>query len=430
MARRKWVHASRSRLPARFTSPGTEQNGFSDGPPLASRSRLLVRKARDIYTGAMKICFVAAFFVGSLAAQEIASPPPSEPVDAPVVHPDGRVTFQLRAPQASSVAVAFVDPAALRNRPQAMTKAADGRWSLTTAPLAQGIYGYGFVVNGVAMADPADQETVVGRNFHMSVLEVPGSATKLYERQGAPRGSLSIRTYWSRELKIERRLLVYLPPEYDSDTRRKFPVVYLRHGVGGMGDEWIGVGRVDTMLENLLAVKKAVPMILVMPNGYPSIMGSGSTLEGIERTSRELVHDIVPLIESNYRVMTGPENRALAGLSMGGGQALVGGLKNLDTFAWIATFSSRRDLKSDLPGFLENPALANKKLKLLFLSCGTEDPRHAGNLEMAKALKQSGIRYEFFSTPGDHEWSVWRESLSELLPKLFRPKQAATGRIP
>jgi enterochelin esterase-like enzyme len=239
---------------------------------------------------------------------------------------------------------------------------------------------------------------------------------------GASRGSLSIRTYWSRELNMERRLVVYLPPEYDSDPRRKFPVLYLRHGNGATEDDWIVLGPAGTILENLLAAKKAVPMIFVMPNGYPSTMAPGGTPEGIDATSRELVREIVPLIEKNYRAMTGPENRALAGLSMGGRQSLVGGLKNLDTFAWVAAFSAQRDFKVEVPGFLENPTVANKKLKLLFLSCGTEDLRYPGNLAMVDALKQSGIRHEFFSTPGEHEWSVWRTSLIELLPKLFRPK--------
>jgi enterochelin esterase-like enzyme len=181
------------------------------------------------------------------------------------------------------------------------------------------------------------------------------------------------------------------------------------------------------ILDNLLAQRKAVPMIIVMPNGYPSNVGDGGSDRGVETTGKELMNEVIPLIERNYRAMNGRESRAIAGVSMGGSQAFLTGLRNLDEFAWVAEFSSGViadvdfRLEKAVPGFLEDPAAANKRLRLLFLSCGTEDPRYAGHLDLLDTLKQHGIRHEWHSSSGAHEWKVWRHSLAELVQKLFQP---------
>jgi enterochelin esterase family protein len=169
-------------------------------------------------------------------------------------------------------------------------------------------------------------------------------------------------------------------------------------------------------------------MIIVMPNGYPA-RGAGSTPEGIEETGKELLTDLLPLIERSYRVVADADHRAIAGLSMGAGQAFMTGLRHIDSFAWVGAFSSGVisdagfRLEAAVPGLLENSASVNKRMRLLFLSCGTEDPRYSGYIDLMDKLKQHNIHHEWYPTPGVHEWKVWRHSLAAMLPRLFQPKQ-------
>ena len=221
-----------------------------------------------------------------------------------------------------------------------------------------------------------------------------------------PHGAIQIRTYTSTPLKKIRRLYVYTPPQYDLEPGRRFPVLYLRHGSGDNEENWSDTGRAGVILDNLIAEHKAVPMLIVMPNGdTDGSWAGGSSPEGIEILTQELLTDIVPMIEKNYRTAPGRENRAITGLSMGGGQAFTMGLKHLDMFAWVGEFSS--GLVSDtefhldkyLPGFLEDPKAANSKLRLLYLSCGTNDPRYPGQLDLADLLKAHDIHYVWFPRP-------------------------------
>jgi enterochelin esterase-like enzyme len=225
-----------------------------------------------------------------------------------------------------------------------------------------------------------------------------------------------------------RKLYIYTPPQYDTEPNRRFPVLYLRHGSGDNEANWSEDGRAGIILDNLLARGKAVPMLIVMPNGdTDGTWSGGSSPEAMELLSQELLGDIIPLIEKTYRVSADRENRAIAGLSMGGGQAFTMGLKHRDQFAWVGEFSSglvsdtEFNLAQYLPNFLKNPTVVNQQLRLLFLSCGTEDPRYAGQLDLVDVLKQHQIRYQWYATPGVHEWKVWRHSLAEFTQKLFQP---------
>jgi enterochelin esterase-like enzyme len=219
---------------------------------------------------------------------------------------------------------------------------------------------------------------------------------------------------------------VYTPPQYDLEPNRRFPVQYLRHGSGDNEENWSTTGRAGVILDNLIAQHKAVPMLIVMPNGdTDGSWAGGSSPEGIEMLSQELLSDIIPMIERTYRVAAGRENRAITGLSMGGGQAFTIGLKHLELFAWVGEFSSglvsdrEFRLEKHLPGFVDRPDAVNRKLKLLFLSCGTEDPRYLGQLDLADNLKGHNIRYMWYPTPGVHEWKVWRHALAEFAQKVF-----------
>ena len=308
-----------------------------------------------------------------------------------------------------------------------MTKDADGTWSITVGPLEPEIYEYAFMVDGARVLDTGNTMLKTGRALGGNLLEIPGTPPRFDEVQEVPHGSVQIRTYASTPLKRHRHLYVYLPPQYDSEPTRRFPVLYLRHGSGDDESTWLFEGRAGVILENLIAQRKAVPMLIVMTNGDTDYTwAGGSSPDAIELLGKELLGDVIPLIEKNYRVTADRANRAITGLSMGGGQAFTIGMKHMDTFAWVGEFSSGLlsdtdfNLAKHLPGVLDDPTRVNQQLKLLFLSCGTEDPRIPGHLDLADALKARQIHYVWYPTPGVHEWKVWRHSLAEFLPKLFR----------
>jgi enterochelin esterase family protein len=365
--------------------------------------------------------------VSHLSAQTPSSLPPntfqrlttSTAPKAPTeVHPDGTVTFRLIAPDAMRVDVAM-EPGSRHP----MTKGSDGIWTLTAGPFTPEIYRYQFVVDGVSVTDPSNPIVSVGRFRHQSVLDIPGSPARFDEWRDVPHGAVHDVEYYSRVLKIRRHVNIYVPPQYESERTRRFPVLYLRHGNGDMESTWINTGHAGIILENLLAQRKAEPMLIVMPNGYPA-HGEGTTPEGTEETARELMTDIIPLVERTYRVVADADHRAIAGLSMGAGQAFLTGLRHTDTFAYVGVFSSGVisvadfDLRAAVPELMAKNA---KQPRLLFLSCGTEDPRYPGYLQLMANLKANGVRYEWFSTPGAHEWKVWGRSLAEMAPKLFKP---------
>ncbi len=340
---------------------------------------------------------------------------------SPQVNADRTITFRVSAPKVAEVVLSF---GAVR---QAMSKDSGGVWSATIGPVEPEIYTYTFLVDGLRVLDLANPNLKPGLGLDASVVEVPGTPPRFDQVQDVPHGAIHVRDYVSTPLKRRRGIYIYVPPDYDTGRARRFPVLYLRHGFGDFEGNWSMDGRAGVILDNLLARRKARPMLIVMTNGMTDDTWSGgSSPEGIETLSKELFADVIPLVEKNYRVLAGREHRAIAGLSMGGGQAFTIGLKNLDTFAWVGEFSSGLiseagfDLDKHLPGFLADPAAVNRKLRLLFLGCGSEDPRMPGQLNLADELKEHGIHREFRSTPGAHEWKVWRHLLAEFLQEIFQ----------
>jgi len=345
---------------------------------------------------------------------------PAPRLVSPEIHADRTVTFRIRAPKATDVTLSLQG-----NKP--MAKDAAGLWSITVGPLEPEVYEYAFTVDGARVLDTANTQLKIGQTLAANLLDVPGTPPRFDEVRDVPHGTIQIRNYVSTPLKQARRMYVYLPPQYDSEPARRFPVLYLRHGSGDDESTWSGQGRAGVILENLIAEKRAVPALIVMTNGDTDRSWSGgSSPAAMKALADELFGDVIPLVEKNYRVVRNREGRAIAGLSMGGGQAFTIGLKNPDQFAWVGEFSSgllsAADFKlaEHLPGFLEDPAGANQRLKLLFISCGTEDPRINGHLDLMDLLKAKGIRSVWYPTPGAHEWKVWRHALAEFLPKLFR----------
>lgn len=380
----------------------------------------------------------STFLLASMAAVALSQIPGGsrpEPVISPGIGPDNRVTFRIKAPKASEVLVsasvgtlnpkpagATKDQPGMWNVP--MRKDASGLWTVTIGPLEPEVYGYAFLVDGVRGIDESNPNVRPGGVVFWSYFEIPGNPPRFDELQDVPHGSVQYRTYRSTQSRTFRNVAIYVPPDYDTYHSRKFPVLYLLHGGGDSEEGWVRLGRVAAIEENLLARHKTVPMLVVMP--YGDTAGDATTLDSIEAFGRELFGDVFPIVEKNYRVEANRENRAIAGLSMGGGQSFTLGLRNPDKFAWVGEFSSGAfrlegfDLEKQVPGFLKNPASVNQELKLLFLGCGADDPRYEAHSRLADLLEKSKIRHEFHGSPGEHEWKVWRHLLAEFMPKLFR----------
>lgn len=356
---------------------------------------------------------------------------PGEPPFSPVVNQDGSAIFRIKAPKANKVALLLGE---WEVKPIAMNKDSAGTWTVTTGPLLPGIYSYVFSVDGVPVADKANPVVKYGTEFYGSIVEVPGTPPRFDEVRRVPHGQIHQLKYWSSSQNKLRQLTVFLPPQYVANPSQKFPVLYLRHGGGDNETSWTQpCGRADIILENLIADGKAVPMIVVMPNGLTDgTWAGGSTKEGLQLLETELMTDIIPLIEKSYRVKKDGASNAIAGLSMGGGQALIMGLHHPEKFSWIGEFSSGllsdKDFDPDQqwPGIIN--ASLNKKLQLLWISCGTADPRYPGHVNLVNQLRKRNIQLEFATAAGGHEWLVWRLSLAAFMEKLFKtPVSYNTG---
>lgn len=358
---------------------------------------------------------------------------------SPEVLSDHRITFRISAPKAGEVVLRFSE-----GGPQThpMTKGEDGVWSVTIGPVEPEIYTYSFLVDGVKSIDLANPVTKIGASVDASVVEVPGNPPRFDQVQDVPHGSIDIHTYPSAVSQTQRGLYVYVPPDYYSQPAKRFPILYLWHGGGGAEQDWSRDGRAGVILDNLIAQKKAAPMLIVMPNnvsGAPApgvasrataVPATGAGGANYPLLKRELIEEIIPFVAARYRTIENRESRAIAGLSAGGGTTLNVGLGSLDTFAWIAEFSSgifggttgygQFDLAKIAPDFYTDPAATNKKLKLFYMSCGTEDPRLPFQKKALEDFQSHKIHVTFAAFPGAHEWKVWRHSLADLAPKLFR----------
>jgi enterochelin esterase-like enzyme len=385
----------------------------------------------------------------------------------PCIHPDNRVTFRVIAPDAQSVRVSAGGGFDLAKGP-------DGIWEVTTTPLVIGFHYYSLRINGATVADPSTM-TFFGSGWQNSALEVPDPDGGYYAHRDVAHGKVSQQWYQSTVTGRWRRAYVYTPPDYDTNRSARYPVLYLLHGWGEDETGWHRQGHVDLILDNLIAEKKAVPMIVVMDNlnavkpgesaaifgarglvpppgaapaaapgaargggpagaagpgrgAAPGGRGGGGSL-GRPTYTEMMFADLVPTIERLYRVRAGKENRAMAGLSMGGAQTFTTVLAHLDKFAYVGGFSGNcggfggggaaPDPKTVCGGAFADPAAFNRQVKLLFLSIGsTEGP---GTKTMSETLTKAGVKNVYYESPGTgHVWLTWRRSFREFAPLLFR----------
>jgi len=356
-----------------------------------------------------------------LGAAAFAQAPPADTLVSPEVHPDRRVTFRLRAPKAAEAwLVMDYMPAGTR---QAMTREGDV-WSVTVGPLEPGVYIYSFQVDGMTIADPVNPNVKLRARTSASMVEVPDSPPAVWEPRDVPHGTVEINWQKSKVINGETRWIwVYTPPGYERDLKRRYPVLYLFHGANDTAGGWTLAGHANFILDNLIAEKKAVPMIIVMPFGHALPYGStGMLTSNTDLYEKYVLQDVMPLIESRYRVAPGRENRAIAGLSMGGGQSLTIGFRHLDLFSAIGAFSAAvpPEFEKEFASVLADSKQVNARLKLLWFACGRQDSLFERSQKLAELLAARQIKHTFRPTEGAHVFKVWRQYLSEFAPLLFK----------
>jgi enterochelin esterase family protein len=349
------------------------------------------------------------------------------------------VTFRILAPKAGSVRLSGGDIPG--NGPGAeMTKGTNDVWEVTLGPVPPGAYRYNFNVDGVAVIDPRSPAISESNNNVWSVVYVPGS--DFMDTRDVPHGSVAAVTYHSKSLDRFRRMHVYTPPGYETG-KGKYPVFYLLHGASDCDDSWTSVGRASFILDNLIAAGKAKPMIMVMPAGHTRASGFGlppstsTNRPPADEFIQDFTHDIMPYIEKNYRVHNDRKSRAIAGLSMGGGQTLNIAIPNLEKFAYFGVYSSGvfgitgrgRDgapLANSGPSWEErnkealDNAKAKKGLKLVWFATGKDDFLIETSRATVAMLKKHGFDVVYKETSGGHTWLNWRDYLNEFAPQLFQ----------
>ena len=340
----------------------------------------------------------------------------------PAVTDDYRVVFRFRAPQAEKVQIEL-------GRKYDLSKDAEGFWAVTTDQQDPGFHYYSLILEGISVADPAS-ESFFGMGRMASGIDIPEKGVTFHEVRDVPHGNIRSERYYSKVTQSWRPLNIYLPPGYDTDLNKKYPVMYLWHGGGEDERGWAIQGRADIILDNLIAEGKAVPMIIVIGNGNAgSAQGIGGyNNEAMEVFKEELAGNIIPYVESHFRTYTDKKHRAISGLSMGGGQSYYTGLRNLDLFSAIGVYSSGLfgmnseagyDPESEIPGILTNPKQWNDALDVFYISCGEGDPRIIPTRRVVQRFREAGLKVEFNSFPGGHEWHPWRKSLHDFAQKIF-----------
>jgi len=375
-----------------------------------------------------RLLFFLLFLAASVVPGLAQLPQPPQPLISPEVHPDNRVTFRFRDPNAKEVMLAREGT----QSPLPMQKDEQGVWSITTDPLEPDFYGYAFVADGVSLIDPSNPLMKPNLLNAQSVVHVPGPASLVWEINDVPHGTIHHHFYRSGVVGDDRDFYVYTPPGYDPGAKLTYPVLYLLHGFSDDASGWTAVGRAHVILDNLIAQGKAKPMIVVMPLGYgaPEMVSRGFAAfrdaslrqRNFEKFREALLTEVIPQVETAYRVSRDRNSRAIAGLSMGGAESLLTGLNALDRFAWIGAFSSgglTEDFNADFPAL---DAKANTQLRLLWIACGTEDRLIEPNRKFRDWLKSKGIQQTEIEPPGAHTWMVWRRNLANFVPLLFQEK--------
>ena len=358
------------------------------------------------------------------------------PIVSPEVKDDKTVTLRFRAPNANQVSVI----GELDGKPSyPMTKGENGIWSVTIGPLAPDVYNYQFNADGVVAMDPGNPAVKLGFGAFppASMFEIPGD--EFDDARDVPHGSVRIETYHSKTMGVPRTLWIYTPPGYDRGNTR-YPVLYLLHGAGNIESSWILTGRANYILDNLIAAGKAKPMIIVNPLGYvrqgvnlapekpvaqppaPAGAGPGAGAPGGGMFGKDVIDDVIPFVEAKFRTLKDPANRAIGGLSMGGGHTVQISFANPKLFSYVLVMSAGagNNPEQTYPDFFKNGEAINKQWKLLWVGAGKDDFALPGSKTLDASLTKANIKHTFFIGEGRHEWVIWRHYLHDTAPLLFK----------
>ena len=360
---------------------------------------------------------------------------PGDTLTSLIVHPDKKVTFKMYAPSATKVSIVFPVLTMFGMTNYQMVKQENGVWEKTIGPLKPGAHRYNFNVDGISVVDPRCAEISESNTNVWSLFYVPGE--DFMDIENVPHGAVSEVTYFSNSLNRFRRMHVYTPPGYEKNSK-SYPVFYLLHGAFDCDDSWSTVGRAGFIIDNLIAEGKAVPMVIIMPASHTGPFRFGmprdTTRPSVDEFVEDFTKDIKPYIEKHYRLLTDREDRAIAGLSMGGMQTLNIAIPNLDEYAYIGVFSSgifgiaggnsfgnndgqtweARNSKT-----LDNDEV-KKGLKVVWFATGKEDFLLNTSIATVNVLKKHGFNVIFKESEGGHTWDNWREYLYEYAQLLFK----------
>lgn len=336
----------------------------------------------------------------------------------PQITSGSRAVFKINAPEVQKLQLDL-------GKKYDLVKNSEGIWEVTTDSLSEGFHYYSLIIDGVAVADPAS-ESFYGMGRMASGIEVPFKSDGYYAVKDVPHGDIRIKRYYSDITGSWRDFYLYTPPGYDQNVNQKYPVLYILHGGGEDQRGWATQGKTDLIADNLIAEKKAVPMVVVMVDGNLPSNGFGE--EALSMFEKELKQSIIPIVEQNYRVKTDANSRALAGLSMGGIQTLYAGVKNTDLFAYLGVFSSgwiqpmQKDLADSQYEFMKNNVnKINSNLKLFWISQGGKEDIAWKNCQtMLAKFDEMKIKYAYSEYPGGHSWPVWRNNLFNFAQLLFK----------
>jgi len=355
-------------------------------------------------------------------------------VISPEIGADRTLTLRYLAPNATQVTAS----GELDGKPHPMTKGADGVWTVTVGPLAPDIYTYAFNVDGVVALDPRNVNTKYGYgNFGaVSIVEIPGDGPAFYDVKDVPHGEVRIKPYVSKALGLNRTAWIYTPPGYDKGSN--YPVLYLLHGAGDIESGWTMIGRANNILDNLIAEGKAKPMVVVMPQGHPIQSFWTGPAKGVSQPPpsgptappaieggffKDFLNDLMPMVERDYKVSKKAEDRAIAGLSMGGGQTLTLAFSRPELFRYVAAMSAAANgiTEARYPAVFKDPSVLNKQFKVFWVGIGKDDTLTGpSNTALHDALSKAGITHTYAVGEGRHEWTVWRQHLRDVAPLLFK----------
>jgi enterochelin esterase-like enzyme len=378
---------------------------------------------------------VSGLLLSGMPCLAFSQPPRGPFVVSPQVLPDKKVVFRYLAPSAKEVKLGGSQFGANQ---VAMTKDSAGIWSLTVGPVRPDIYPYSFVVDGVTVMDPANKDFFPNERFKASLVDVPGFTPLVHAMRDVPHGTVSYAYYPSMQ-HTTGQLVIYTPPGYEKNTTKKYPVFYLISGTTDTEETWFKVGHTNLILDNLIAEGKAAPMIIVMPYGNiearmaeqlgdakpgdPTSRESPSAMSRMKNFSDDLTKNVIPYIDRMYRTIADRNSRAIGGFSRGGGQTLRTAFWNMDNFSWICTYSAylpAAEMESSFQNIVSDPAVTNKRLKLLWVSVGTEDFLYNDTAGFLNYLHSKKINYKSLISGGGHTWMNTKLYLSETAQLLFK----------